>query len=188
MIVKFVDSVAGTAVYINPAHVVTLRPDRPTLTISAPRFSSNCMVYEYVECLYLPAAAAFRRRCAAGGQLARALSAWQRTLETHWYEVRFGNLDVHQAGDQWVFRVQVYLGEVPTQWVQVELYADPLADEEPLRLVMRQGEQIPGARNGYVYQTTVPASRPAWHFTPRLIPDHPEVRVPAEAAYIVWQH
>jgi hypothetical protein len=27
MIVPFVDSVAGTAVYINPAYVVTLRPD-----------------------------------------------------------------------------------------------------------------------------------------------------------------
>jgi hypothetical protein len=27
MIVQFVDSVAGTAVYINPAYVVTVRPD-----------------------------------------------------------------------------------------------------------------------------------------------------------------
>ena len=27
MIVQFTDSVAGTAVYINPAYVVTLRPD-----------------------------------------------------------------------------------------------------------------------------------------------------------------
>jgi hypothetical protein len=27
MIVPFMDSVAGTAVYINPAYVVTLRPD-----------------------------------------------------------------------------------------------------------------------------------------------------------------
>jgi hypothetical protein len=33
----------------------------------------------------------------------------------------------------------------------------------------------------------VPAARPAWHFTPRLVPHHPEVRVPLEAAYIVWQ-
>jgi hypothetical protein len=27
MIVQFMDSVAGTAVYINPSYVVTLRPD-----------------------------------------------------------------------------------------------------------------------------------------------------------------
>ena len=27
MIAQFMDSVAGTAVYINPAYVVTLRPD-----------------------------------------------------------------------------------------------------------------------------------------------------------------
>ena len=44
----------------------------------------------------MPAAVAFRRRTAEGGQLARALYAWQRLLETHWHEVRFGNLVVRQ--------------------------------------------------------------------------------------------
>ena len=73
------------------------------------------------------------------------------------------------------------------QWVRVELYADPVGDEAPLRAVMAQGNQIPGACNGYVYQATVSAARPAWHYTPRIIPDHPEARVPMEAAYIVWQ-
>jgi starch phosphorylase len=160
---------------------------RASMACLAPRFSSNRMVGEYVERLYLPTAAAFRRRSASGGQLARALYAWQRTLEAHWHEIRFGKLEVHQEGDQWVFRAQVYLGEVSPQWVRVELYADPVVDEEPLRAAMVQENHLPDVLNGYVYQTAVPAARPAWHFTPRLVPHHPEVRVPLEAAYIVWQ-
>jgi glycogen phosphorylase len=160
---------------------------RASMACLAPRFSSNRMVCEYVEHLYLPATASYRRRCEAGGQLARALYTWQKTLETHWHAVGFGHLEVRQEGNQWVFRVQVYLGEISPKWMRVELYADPVIDEEPLRLVMRQEKQIPGAYNGYVYQIAVPASRPAWHFTPRLIPYHPEVHVPMEAAYIVWQ-
>jgi starch phosphorylase len=71
--------------------------------------------------------------------------------------------------------------------VRVELYADAVNGEEPLRQEMHQGDQITGAVNGYVYHATVAASRPAWHFTPRIIPHHPAARVPMEAALILWQ-
>jgi starch phosphorylase len=160
---------------------------RASLARLAPHFSSNRMLCEYIECVYEPAAAAFRRRRAESAQLARALHVWHSTLETHWHDLRFGALEVRQEGDQWVFRVHVYCGAVSPQWVRVELYADPIGDEAPLRTVMAQGTQIPGACNGYVYQATVSAARPAWHYTPRIIPDHPEARVPMEAASIVWQ-
>jgi starch phosphorylase len=153
----------------------------------APQFSSNRMVRDYVEHLYLPAAAALRRRCAQGGHLAKELYAWQRMLEAHWHEVHFGNLDISQEQDHWAFHVQAYLGEVAPLWVRVELYADATDGEEPLRLAMQRGDQITGAVNGYVYHAAVPASRPAWHFTPRIIPHHPEARVPVEAALILWQ-
>jgi starch phosphorylase len=160
---------------------------RASMARLAPHFSSNRMLCEYIERVYEPAAAAFRRRRAESGQLARTLHAWQRTLETHWNEVHFGALEVRQEGDQWVFRVQVYLGAVPPHAVRVELYADPVGDEEPVRIAMAQGDQSPGACNGYVYHAVASASRPAWHYTPRIIPDHPEARVPMEAVYILWQ-
>ncbi len=160
---------------------------RASMARLAPHFSSNRMLCEYIECVYVSAAAAFRHRRAESGQLARALHAWQRRLETHWHEIRFGDLEVRQEGDQWVFRVQVHFGMVSPQWVCVELCADPIGDEAPLWVAMAQGDQLLGACNGYIYQATVSASRPAWHYMPRIIPDHPEVRVPMEATYIVWQ-
>jgi glycogen phosphorylase len=33
----------------------------------------------------------------------------------------------------------------------------------------------------------VPASRPATDYTPRLVPYHPDARVPLEANEILWQ-
>jgi len=123
---------------------------RASMAHLTPQFSSHRMLREYVERLYLQAAAATRRRGAQGGQLARALHAWQRQLEAHWHEVHFGELQVNQDNDHWVVHVQVYLGEVSPQAVRVELYADPLEDAAPLREVMAQGEPIPGALHGYV--------------------------------------
>ena len=83
---------------------------RASMAQLAPRFSSNRMVREYVEQIYLPAAAAFQCRSAQGGQLARELQAWQAGLLAHWSDVRFGDLEVRQEDSQVSFTVQVYLG------------------------------------------------------------------------------
>jgi glycogen phosphorylase len=153
----------------------------------APQFSSNRMVRDYVEQLYLPAATALQQRCAREAELARELHTWRHTLAAHWHEVHFGNLGVRQEHYHWVFQVQVYLGEVAPPCVRVELYADAMDEGEPLRQEMQQGDQITGAVNGYVYHTAVSASRPAGDFTPRIIPYHPAACVPMEATLILWQ-
>lgn len=160
---------------------------RTSMATLAPRFSSNRMVRQYLEEYYVPAAAAFHRRRAAGAAIARDVQHWWRTLAMYWHQVHFGGLEVRQQGDAWQMRVQVYLGELTPAQVQVELYAEPMADASLLCLVMAQGESIPGAVHGYVYEASVPTTRPAWHWTPRVVPYHPEAYVPMEAAWITWQ-
>lgn len=49
------------------------------------------------------------------------------------------------------------------------------------------GDGIPGSINGFVYSAAVPASRPEWHFTPRISAHHPEASLPMESALVVWQ-
>ena len=39
---------------------------------------------------------------------------------------------------------------------------------------MTRGETVAGTINGYVYEANVAASRPDWHFTPRVAASHPE--------------
>jgi len=160
---------------------------RASMASLAPQFSSNRMMSEYVERHYVPAASAFRRRSADAASLAREVTSWAETLERHWSEVRFGEVKASQDGDRWCFEAQVYLGSVSAEMVLVELYADPVNGEAPVRQALGRAEAIPGAMNAYVYRGRAPASsRPSWHFTPRIIPHHLEAHVPIEAAFITW--
>jgi starch phosphorylase len=160
---------------------------RASLARLAPQFSTSRMLREYIDLLYLPAAAAYERRSAQNGKVARELHRWWANLQTHWRAVHVGNLETSQDEDQWVFTAHVYLGEIDPSWVRVELYADAVAKEEPLCKEMKRMAPIPGAINGYSYQVRAPATRPATDFTPRVIPYHAEARVPMEAALICWQ-
>jgi starch phosphorylase len=159
---------------------------RASLSRLTPRFSSNRMLVEYLEQLYRPAADAHHRRIDRGLALARELDNWGRALRRHWPEIHWGNLDVSDEADQHVFRAQVYLGGVAPATVRVQLYAQA-ADGRPAECRdMASDHPLPGASGGYLYVGRVPASRPAAHYTPRVVPSHPEARIPSEAAFIRW--
>ena len=168
------------------AWVARIRASMAGLT---PRFSSNRMLRQYVDDVYLPAAEAVRRRTAEGGRLARELHVWGTALAVHWAEVRVAAVEVARAGDQWKFEVHVSLGAVAPDWVRAELYAEPLAGDTPVRVVMDRVERTTGAQGGdvgLIYRASVPASRPAADYTPRVVPHHPDARIPMEAAHIRW--
>ncbi|MGE5129231.1 MAG: alpha-glucan family phosphorylase [Sphingomonadaceae bacterium] len=160
---------------------------RASISRLAPQFSSNRMLQDYLDRLYVPAAAAYRHRSKNRGAIASSLQAWYARVLARWGEIHFGPLDAGQRDGEWRFKVLVYLGELPVEWVKVELYADPLRDEPAVRQPMLRGERIPGAANGYVFTASVSSSRPPAHFTPRVTAWHPEAVVPVEAPLIAWQ-
>ena len=159
---------------------------RASLSRLTPRFSSNRMLADYLDRLYLPAAGNFRRRTADNLQLARELKLWLGDLRRHWDAIHWGNLDVETTGDRHVIRVQVYLGEIVPDSVRVELYADPRQGALPERRAMRRDQALSGAAGGYRYVAEVPADRPAGEYTPRVVSAHPEAIIPAEAHGIRW--
>ena len=159
---------------------------RASLSRLTPRFSSNRMLAEYLERLYLPAAEGFRRRTDHDLRLARELRRWLRGLRQHWPDIHWGNREVATRDGEHAFRVQLYLGELPPESVRVELYAEPRPGEAPERYPLRRDHPLAGAAGGYLYVGTAPASRPAPDYTPRLVPAHPEALVPAEAPFIHW--
>jgi starch phosphorylase len=79
----------------------------------------------------------------------------------------------------------VELGEIPPSAVRVELYADPQDDGQPFRALMEQTS--PGPTGPYTYRALAPATRPAEHYTPRVVAAHPDARTPAEVALVCWQ-
>lgn len=160
---------------------------RASMARLTPQFSSTRMLHEYVERVYGPCAKASRSREADGAKLAVELAQWQRAVSEHWTGLRFGEVSVTQKGQDWQFEVQVYCGELDPGHIRVELYADPLGGEGPTRLDMKRQGLLPGAVNGYLYTGAVPATRPAAHYTPRIVPFHPAAVIPNEDTHILWK-
>jgi starch phosphorylase len=159
---------------------------RTSMSRLAPQFSSNRMLQEYVQDAYLPASAAFRRRTAEGGRLAKELVDWAAFVRRHWPKVHMSNLEILELPDGWAFSLHVYLGEIPPESVQVQLYAEPAEGDMAAMQVMECRSGIPGATHGYVYSCPIATVRPASDFTPRVIPWHAEAHIPAEMNLILW--
>jgi len=169
---------------IPPGWVARMRKSMAHLT---PAFSATRVVREYTEKHYLPAAASYGERAAKGGQLGSELLEWERKLARHWSRVRFGSLASEQRKDDYVFQVQVYLTDLDPEEVKVELYADAQNGGEPVRQPMQRGESLVGSANGFLYVASVPATRPASDYTPRVIPYKKGASVPLEAPFIRWR-
>jgi starch phosphorylase len=169
---------------IPPGWVARMRKSMARLT---PAFSANRVVREYTEKHYLPAAAAYQARSANGSQLGSELIKWQRGLGRNWSRVRFGSLTAEQQGDHYVFQVQIYLNELDPEAVRVELYADAQNAAEPVRQPMQRGEPLIGSANAFLYVASVPATRPASDYTPRVVAYKIGASVPLEAPFIRWR-
>jgi glycogen phosphorylase len=94
---------------------------------------------------------------------------------------------VEARGGQHVFEVQVYLDDLSPDALQVELYADPTGDGQPIRQAMERGRELLGSQGGYTYSASVAATRPASDYTARVVPYHAGALVPLEASQILWQ-
>jgi len=159
---------------------------RASMAGLAPTFSSNRMVREYAERVYVGAAERFHERVDGGARLAKELRAWQQALESHWNEIRVGKSDFATRQGAIDFKVSVDLGRVPPDAVRVELFADTPGDEPPFLRPMEPVKDAPTSPNGLLFAATVVTSRPASDFTVRVVPDRRGVRVPAEMALIHW--
>jgi starch phosphorylase len=164
------------------AWVARMRKSMANLT---PRFSADRAVREYTEQHYIPGAAAYHQRAAAGGAAGKQMVDSQQTIENQWPALRFGAMKVETGGDRHRFETVVYLNELGPDKVRVELYADGMNGDGPTRQGMERTS--PGADGAYVYRAQVPATRPASDYTARVIPHCDGVAVPLEEAQIRWQ-
>ncbi len=159
---------------------------RASMARLTPTFSANRVVRQYTDERYLSAAVAFRRRAENRGSLGADLVAWQADLAKHWPSLRFGSATVQQQDKQYHFQVQVFLDDLTSEAVRVELYADGEKDTGPITQTMNRGERLVGAANGFTYSAVIPIMRSAADYTPRLVPQHVGALVPLEAPFILW--
>jgi starch phosphorylase len=164
---------------IPTAWVARMRNSMASLT---PRFSADRAVRQYTEQHYLPAATAYRDRAANKGAVGGQMVNWRHGMEKEWSALHFGEMKVETNGGQHLFEVQVYLNDLDPNAARVELYADGVNGDGPVRLEMQRAPSP-----GPAYSARVPATRPATDYTTRVIPHFEGVTVPLEAARILWQ-
>jgi starch phosphorylase len=159
---------------------------RMSMAELTPRFSTNRMLREYVETLYLPAFKGFHERSEDGADKAVRLCRWNNSLETHWHRMRFGNAKLQKEGSHYTFSVPVYLDDLDPGSVHVQLYAEPNGTEKPEIHLMERNVTLPGTVNGYLYSVRIEARRSANDYTPRIIPAFEDASIPMEAQQILW--
>jgi starch phosphorylase len=79
------------------------------------------------------------------------------------------------------------LGKLDPRSLRVELYADAPDGGTPQRhpaVLMRALADSPGS---HLYAADIPATRPAEHYTARVLPHREGVQVPLESPRILWQ-
>jgi glycogen phosphorylase len=174
---------ARSASGIPTAWVARMRESMARLT---PVFSSLRAVRDYTEQYYLPACDRLRARLADKASKAQQILDWQRQLEQHWDSLRFGELKTQTGARAHAFEIEVTLAALAPDSVAVELYADGMGHGDAERHPMTRAPQA-AAAGVYRYSGSVPATRPATDYTPRLRPQFDGVAIPLEAGRILWQ-
>jgi starch phosphorylase len=161
---------------------------RESMARLTPQYSADRSVREYTEKYYLQAASLYHERVKEDGDTAARIVRWRQTVAEHWHTAHFGPSTVQTDDSHHHFQLQIHLGDLSPEFVQVELYANALPGGSPERHVMtRETGQEQASIDGCMYSARVPVARPAFDYTPRLIPHNEEAIVPLEAFQILWQ-
>jgi starch phosphorylase len=165
---------------------------RASMSQLTPQFSACRTVRDYTEQHYLPAATTYHERTAYSGAMGTSIVNWQRSLREKWGSVRFGDVKVQSDATEHHFQVEVYLDGIDRNFVRVELYADGISGGAPLRHQMTHaempaGQSVSAQPDWTFYRGSVSTTRPANHFTPRVLPNRAHVALPLELDLICWQ-
>jgi len=173
-----------------------LRMVRHTMTDLGKKATSDRMVREYVQRLYVPAAehdTALRADAHAG---ARELAAYVARVRDAWSEVRVDSVDGSgipqqaQAGDTFEVRAGIRLGRLTPDDVEVELaYGrtdedDDIADDHSLHPLSPTGESTDGVTT---FGCTLPLDvTGTFGYTVRVVPKHPQLVSPVELGLVTY--
>jgi len=159
---------------------------RNSMAELTPQFSSNRMLREYVQTIYLPALSQLQTRTAEKCRIAIEIQRWKESIYSGWAQLHFGEMKVDTHAGYHNFQIQVYLGKLSPDDISVQLYADPANSEKPEIYPMTCGPRLKGTVNSYNYTARIPDLRPPFHYTPRIIPFFKDISVPLEENHILW--
>lgn len=160
---------------------------RKSMAILTPQFLANRTVREYTETYYLPAAMNYARLAADQGAAGVSIIKMKKVLDKDWDKLRFGELTTDSVANGYLFHIPIRLNTLTPKQVVVELYANGINGEAPLRIVL---ETEPGLNpeGDYEYKGLVTTNRPFSDFTARIMPRYEGIAALLEDNRICWQH
>lgn len=151
-------------------------------------FSASRAIREYTEDHYLPAASAYAARARDESRLGIELVQWHDRLSRCWRSLQFGQFTAETIEGRQRFRIAVCLGDLPTDSVRIELFANSEDDAMPeIHLMSLHAADSP-APGSLTFEVELATTRPASDYTVRAIPQHVDSSIPLEANAICWQH
>jgi starch phosphorylase len=159
-----------------------------------PQFSTNRMLRDYTQKMYVPAVRRVRKVWADNFALARSLAAWKDRLRSHWHEVRVVEVQspphtVLKVGDTLTLQARVHLGSIPPEDVAVEAYYGPLtvddeiADGQALPLKFAR----PESNGEHWFEGAVPCRTSGRSgYAIRVVPCHEDLADRYDQGLVVW--
>jgi len=166
---------------------------RHTLGTLGPKVLASRMVTDYVEQLYLPAAASGREMNGPGFEGARDLAAWKQRVAKGWDDVRIDHVESSGLGDSpqvgEVLRVRAYvsLGTLSPSDVDVQVLHGRVSEADELTSTSSESlEHVESYEDGrHQFAGDVALRRTgAFGYTVRALPSHPGLVGVAETGLV----
>lgn len=155
---------------------------RHTLATLGPKVQATRMVADYVQHLYVPAAAGGRSLNGSadfGG--ARELAAWKTKVRSGWAQVRVDHVEsggvgeVAKVGDTLHVKAYISLGELSPQDVEVQVVHGKVSEADELGAftvaALAPTETFEAGRHAFAGDVRLDASGP-FGYTVRVVPKH----------------
>jgi starch phosphorylase len=157
-----------------------------------PEVTAARMVRDYVQELYEPTAAQATLLSADGYAKARALAAWKERVLKAWDGVEVlaveTNVSVASLGADRTVDVEIALGELSAEDVEVQLVHGPVGQNDelaPPTIVAMSAASADGPNLRYRGAFSCERSG-RYGFTVRVVPSHADVANPVELGRIAW--
>jgi starch phosphorylase len=166
-----------------------------SMKVLSPAFSTNRLIWDYVERYYLPAAEYCARLAANGMERARALAAWGRQVRDGWKDASVESVsarraEIHRVGEGYELTATVRLGGIDPRHVAVEIYYGPLDAQRQIV----EARTVPmaldpgGAQAGLLrYSGVIPCARSGLQgYAVRIRSSHPDANSVLSTGLMTW--
>jgi len=150
-------------------------------------------VTEYTERFYLPAANRYADLAAEGGAKLGPILEWRRRFRTAGSQVKITRVHTETSGEILVgqrvrVKASVVLGEIPPEYVRVQIVSGSVnGDGELVNSLASDMTRAGMTASEHQYEGQVECLESgSYGFSVRVIPYHPDVRVPFEHPWLVW--